>query len=492
MPVSSETKGIFGTFNGIGRRASRYMLLPSHSGEMKPRSRPNTLIVVVLVGVVLLLVEVVLRLTPTNLQAVTLSALSQLPFPLEDPYRVPGHVQFNPQKPFDTRWIPYDTPEKKWGNVPDWGRIFRLAANLPYPPDTIWNGATPGFKINRETAKYPLDAFEPDRRDIIRQKNLERIEHLRNTTILLLGDSVDRNSIDQYAWLYQTPFVKESFDGTPFNDGDPRTWGYPHIFRVGGEVNLTITNGFFYGSMDDVDDFQFAPDWIAPGKAEERVTELFKPFADRLETPPSLIQIHSGMWDLAFLGRQDKNSGTDTETPLSEERIAKWMSRVTLTIRRVRETWPGVPVVFRKIHRVGSSRGAEDWQAGQANVVNYFTDIRFQQIRHLQELVAQKEGIAVWDFGEIFEGFQRYQDKVHPTMYPGSTLMWNGLIHHAYLARHQKDYNRPPMQDSEAGNAESDQTASDPSGEGMGQTVLGYSKVAQLVAKMLMGSSDTP
>jgi len=63
MPVSSETKGIFGTFNGIGRRASRYMLLPSHSGEMKPRSRPNTLIVVVLVGVVLLLVEVVLRLT---------------------------------------------------------------------------------------------------------------------------------------------------------------------------------------------------------------------------------------------------------------------------------------------------------------------------------------------------------------------------------------------------------------------------------------------
>jgi len=486
------------------------MHLPSYAGEpnnakaQRSRltfSKPTILVVAVTVGVAFLVVEVGLRIVnygaPPELVTVTLSdgEVLELPFPLEDPYSAPGHLQFDLAKPLDTRWVPFNTPEKTWRETPAWSDIFRLAGNLPYPQDPKWNGAAPYFTFDPETAKYPLDELPPSQREATRQKNLAMIPHLRNTTILLLGDSIDRNTVDQWAWLYQVAAVKDSFDGSPFDGGDPHTWGYPHVLRIEGDIGLTIANGFFYGSMDDENDFSFTEDWIPPGNAEERVTKLFKPLADRLDHPPSLIQFHSGMWDLAYLGRQDKATGTDTNTPLTDERIAKWMKRVSLTIQRVKKTWPGVPIVFRKIHRVGTSgsAGAADWQGGQIHQVNYFTDIRFHQIRHLQDVVAAKEGIAVWDFGEIFEGFQMHQDKVHPTMWPGSTVMWNGLMHHAYLAKYQQDYNRPPMKAgrpavpadvcSQPGATEV--LSASEAEEGWGHSVVEHSKVAQLMGSMM-------
>lgn len=46
--------------------------------------------------------------------------------------------------------------------------------------------------------------------------------------------------------------------------------------------------------QDDEDNFRQQPDWHPPGKAEDRIDQLFKVHTDQLPHPPSFISIHSG------------------------------------------------------------------------------------------------------------------------------------------------------------------------------------------------------
>jgi hypothetical protein len=64
------------------------------------------------------------------------------------------------------------------------------------------------------------------------------------------------------------------------------------------------------------------------------------------------------VWDLAFFGRQDRVAHLSTEIPLTPERIEWWQKRMQSVIKRVNETWPGVPIWLRKLHRVGPVGGA--------------------------------------------------------------------------------------------------------------------------------------
>lgn len=76
--------------------------------------------------------------------------------------------------------------------------------------------------------------------------------------------------------------------------------------------------------------------------------------ADRMAWPIC----HLAVWDLAFFGRQDRVSHLSTEIPLTHERIEWWQNRLKSVIQRVNETWPGVPIWLRKLHRVGPVGGA--------------------------------------------------------------------------------------------------------------------------------------
>ena len=64
--------------------------------------------------------------------------------------------------------------------------------------------------------------------------------------------------------------------------------------------------------------------------------------------------------------------------------------------------------------------------------------MRIAQIREMQEQVAREAGLYVFDFGHVFEGFQAYQDSVHPRTFPGGAIMSRALLHYAYLASEAK------------------------------------------------------
>ena len=168
------------------------------------------------------------------------------------------------------------------------------------------------------------------------------------------------------------------------------------------------------------------------------------------------------VWDLAFFGRKDRSASLSTEISLSHERIMWWQRRMKKVIQHVELTFPGVPLWYRKLHRVGPVGGAsctsslsssslhspsstsklerkalnvmtmtDDWRHAtkasedDPNVKpetfsNFFTDVRIHQIREMQQQVVVSEGIPSFDFGEMWEGWQSYQQMVHPLLVSSS------------------------------------------------------------------------
>ncbi|SCV69242.1 BQ2448_2262 [Microbotryum intermedium] len=315
-----------------------------------------------------------------------------------DPFAEPGFLHYDPENPFGTRWIPY--PES-CEPAPDW-------------------------------------------LSLLAKKDTNRLSFLKNRTILILGDSVDRNALHHFAEMFGLPRYCVPFDDFSKKGVVPTGWddrGIPWVVEVPW-LGLTLTNGFFYG-VDDEDNFKQKPDWHAPGKAEDRIDKLFKVHTAQLPQDPSFISLHSGLWDLAFFGRQDRAWQQSSEAPLSNERVRVWVKRAAQILEHTRKTWPGIPVWYRKLHRVGpvgqasslSVSTSDDFrhdgkaEAAPEKFSNFFTNVRTHELREMMDGVAIAMGAPVFDFGELFEGWQRAAGR----KYPAAPLYISALIHHVYM-----------------------------------------------------------
>lgn len=71
--------------------------------------------------------------------------------------------------------------------------------------------------------------------------------------------------------------------------------------------------------------------------------------------------------------------------------LLQWKACTTAVIRKVKASWPDVPIVFRKMHRIGDNLNPSYDYGG---FTNFFTAVRVQQMRALQHAVAEEEGLA--------------------------------------------------------------------------------------------------
>ena len=193
--------------------------------------------------------------TPPPTSTKTLSARYRQPAPV--PHRLtrnPQHVGFLPQhydqaNPLSARWIPFSPTCEP---APDWLSLF----------------------LARDSSA---------------------LSFLKDRTILILGDSVDRNGLHHLAEMLGLPRYPVPYDDFSAKGKVPEGWderGIPWVVEVPW-LGLTFTNGFMYG-LDDEDNFKQQPDWHPPGKAEDRIDQLFKVHASQLDYPPSFISLHSG------------------------------------------------------------------------------------------------------------------------------------------------------------------------------------------------------
>ncbi|GAA5876797.1 hypothetical protein JCM3774_003476 [Rhodotorula dairenensis] len=319
-----------------------------------------------------------------------------------DPFTEPGFLYYDEKDPISAKWIPYSPTCEP---ATDW--LAKIAAH-----------------------------------------DVESLSWLANRTILVLGDSVDRNGLHHLAEMLGLPRYCVPYDDFDKKGVVPEGWderGIPWVIEIPW-LNTYFTNGFMYG-LDDEDNFRQQPDWHPPGKAEDRIDQLFKVHTDQLPFPPSFISVHSGLWDLAFFGRQDRISHLSTEIPLTHERVEWWQRRMKNLLSHVSKTWPDVPVWVRKLHRVGPVGGASyDWRhtgredhGTQATFSNFFTDIRIHTIREMQDQVVRDLGVPCYDFGDSWEGWQAHQDMVHPRKFPGGPVYTQALLHHIWMESQGRD-----------------------------------------------------
>lgn len=207
-------------------------------------------------------------------------------------------------------------------------------------------------------------------REAIQQDALAKLEFMQDNSILVIGDSVDRNAVvhmseqlssqdNEAAVHYENLTLKY--------DWGQSEWHYrtiPHYLHITPEANTTnklsfhIANCFMHG-LDDLDIHkQYAEDWHKPGRFEERITELCKPFADQLPYQPKMIMLHSGMWDLAYFSRTEKgkNKKGGNYEPLDKQEMQWWITRMQSVIKKVKKTWPDSEIVYRTLHRTSNAR----------------------------------------------------------------------------------------------------------------------------------------
>ncbi|PLW12892.1 hypothetical protein PCANC_22516 [Puccinia coronata f. sp. avenae] len=393
------------------------------------------------------------------------SALSRsyLGLPACDPFDEPGSVAFNETFYNDANWIPFSST---CSPSPDYLSALRVIRNVPQTlplseRDALIHRPMELDSAQPEQQQSGKEGFDRSKFDLWGRPYPD-LNFLRGKSILVLGDSVDRNSLDHLHQLVHAD--KRSIHYSDINNPPPTGWDIrstpweinlgllhprnysnataPDNSRAFAGLNCKLINGFFYG-LDDIDEFSVQGDWHAPGLAENRVRELYEPMTRAYGSEdgegPGMIMLQSGLWDLAFFGRRNRQRNETTEGALGAEELDWWQSRFRSLIRAVKETWPHTPLWIRTTHRIGEQFwAAHDWQAGLKHglgkgFVNFFPDHRVHQIRQMQLAEAREQGLPVFDFYAIWEGYQKFQDKVHPLKVPGGVLMNQALFHHVWM-----------------------------------------------------------
>lgn len=244
----------------------------------------------------------------------------------------------------------------------------------------------------------------PDWISLIQQRDLDSLSWLQNRTILVLGDSVDRNGLHHMAEMMGLPRYCVPYDDFSKKGVVPEGWderGIPWVVEIPW-LNTYFTNGFMYGLVRFLSSFLPLLDFFSltfdaeyrttrttsdsnptgtlPVKLRSALTSSSKstplsspslPPSSRstlaVRSPP--FPFHSprftethpssrAVWDLAFFGRQDRITHLSTEIPFTHKRVEWWQKRMRDLVRHVNGTWEGVPIWLRKLHRVGPVGGA--------------------------------------------------------------------------------------------------------------------------------------
>lgn len=322
----------------------------------------------------------------------------------KDPFAQPGSLFRNPEDPTRTNWIPLDrachpaptylftidrflnhwnqsSPTRSSGH--DHSKVGQLTTASNDDSTPISTRFTP----STSTSKHKLNIFHTHithrrmQSDQRRREAPEELKFLLGRTILVLGDSIDRNSVVHMCELIKKPIQVTSWKdiqrqapmgsaaqdlthqhGPNFEGFDQR--GLPHLCHV-PELDFVMVNGFHYG-MDDDERFNSKghPDWHLPGRFEDRIDQLVLPFVkgkNGLQRKIDLVVWSSGVWDVARFGTIDDQVGDDIHSPLSQERLAWWFDRAIACVEKVKETFPEARLIVRKMHRINVSSPEVRW-----------------------------------------------------------------------------------------------------------------------------------
>ncbi|KAG0147495.1 hypothetical protein CROQUDRAFT_656054 [Cronartium quercuum f. sp. fusiforme G11] len=307
-----------------------------------------------------------------------------------DPYAEPGNL-YTSDNLHDSRYIIYNDP------------TIRLPRHHN-APNTDW--IVPSFSAD------------------IHNNRLEELDWMRNRTVLLVGDSIDRNLVIH--------FGRRALAGTHgthafFIPSDelkvPNVKMESHQIGVANlpELNLTIYNWFLMGLSVTEEVPFFHPREDLPQNYRSRIERFYLPLLAKGALPrPDLVIFNSGYWDLDYLARaraakhqlEFPNALARTSlpsnpthdlgdgNPLNLNELAFHRSRLRDFVRFLRAS----------LEKLNS--GAEQpisymyrsMQLGNATERNAFSPSRVRQLDESNRMVMREMGVRVLEWGKMTIG----------------------------------------------------------------------------------------
>ncbi|GAA5942371.1 hypothetical protein JCM3775_003238 [Rhodotorula graminis] len=311
-----------------------------------------------------------------------------------DPFERPGRLLVN-LSPLDTHWRPLDdtacpplpaylpalhelvlgdTPSTSQHHHPLNPKQLQLVAADPLPP--------------LAASSPPVDAL-----------SFLRSSRSRPPTVLLLGDSTDDDALDHFCRLFDH---HSAISFSPRGGSDPRLDDFL-VASEGGEET-------------------------SRARGELRSCELLR--ADGRRTA---VRVLGARFDASRVGELplaalEAMGGAETVdvVVVHSGTMSQQLERGTADLRRslkaIRQRFPNARIVVRLSHRPQDE--------GKSTNLN----LAVQQLRHLQREVAQSEGVPVFDFGRLVEGYQFLQDGEHLSLNPGGVVYAQAVVHQLRLA----------------------------------------------------------
>ncbi|GAA94935.1 hypothetical protein E5Q_01590 [Mixia osmundae IAM 14324] len=266
----------------------------------------------------------------------------------------------------------------------------------------------------------------------------EGLEFLRGKTALVIGDSTDRQMIEDLANITQSrrPKIVSYYEANVLASDDAqmkdvRSHGAPRLLYY-EQLDFRIISVFHYGLLSDLRASpSTAPDVHKPIALQDRLTELFRPLVEIYTDELDFVRFQSGLWDVDALTvlsddlahAHQQSSGTQSvyleeDLPL----FARYTLRYAQALRQIQETFPHAVVWARTMHRPGQGPHKE-----------HFGDLPVKRLSQGAKEGAREAHVRMFDFGNLFEGWQDHADWIHPNRYPGTALMAQALIHEMYL-----------------------------------------------------------
>ncbi|KZO90831.1 hypothetical protein CALVIDRAFT_558449 [Calocera viscosa TUFC12733] len=305
--------------------------------------------------------------------------------------------------------------------------LFPSFPSLPEPQPPCEPYTKPGtLHLNPDqphlTTYTPFDAScQPNNTLLQHWRDGVPVDEFRNTSVLLLGDSVDRGWVNYTCTagkdagaVLRMSALNDSLSTRPKNEngGNPRTCAH-------GALGLEVSFYHFCG-LTDADIWRDKPDPCnRPGPFHER-WKLFLRWASSLDKPPDIVVIQSGLWDLAAFDRNlylTMDHDTDLKG-LTDEFIASWIGNMTDMVHRVKEAFPRTSIYYRIVHQ--TKKNGDTWFRPTGNYKTKhgkaFRPLRVQQVQDAQKYVVEQEQLHLLPFGDLVGGQLDavLQDAIHP------------------------------------------------------------------------------
>ncbi|BGP51735.1 hypothetical protein JCM10450v2_007685 [Rhodotorula kratochvilovae] len=345
-------------------------------------------------------------------------------------FEKPGRLLVNLSSPLHTHWRPL--AESACPPLPDylpalWAQAHGEDSSLPEHPEL------PHSEELQLVAADQLPPSPPNARPPHNPTNALAFlrPHRRHPpSILLLGDSTDRDALAHFCTLFQQNLTTVPLPGAPSLSSDPRLDAFltasdpalderaqrevihrceiPRASSGNAAPALRVLSAFHCG-MDDVGGLAEGEEGAVTAVFEERVDELLVPALETLggADKVDVVLVHSGILDLALFDAQSAKARRRSSLPLTPEQLERLQKRMRTSLAHAGNAGNG--------EELGCER-------------------RVHQLRHLQRELARQERLPTSDFGRLIEGYQTLQTGGRLDLLPAGVVYAQGILHELRLA----------------------------------------------------------